>query len=97
MCLIKRFVPFAVALVLGLFVASFFVTVAAPRFNFNRSNSGRKFREVRGLRYENQRLREELRQQKIKIAEMETRRVMNFNEDGETIMPIVPPAPARVR
>lgn len=70
---IKRFAPFALAIALGLFVASFFVTVAAPNFNFKRGkfNKHREYdrqrdAELRQLRQEKSRLEEELRQEKLK-------------------------------
>ncbi len=70
---IKRIAPFALALALGLFVASFFVTVAAPNFNFKRGrfNKHREYdrqreAELRQLRIEKSRLEEDLRQEKIK-------------------------------
>jgi hypothetical protein len=70
---IKRFAPFALTIALGLFVASFFVTVAAPRFNFKRGkfNKHREYHrqqesEIQRLRQENSRLKEDLRQAEIK-------------------------------
>lgn len=98
MCLVKRIIPFAAALTLGLFVTSFFVTVAAPQFNFKRNYSSRKYRdyrEMQQLRNENLRLQEELRQQKRKTEELEIRRTMNFEDDFETLPP--PVAPRRIR
>lgn len=70
---IKRFVPFVVALTLGLFVASFFVTISAPDFKLKRERI-RKHREydrqreaeIQRLREENLRLKEELREEKLK-------------------------------
>ncbi len=54
----KRIVPFFLTLSVGLFIASFFVTVAAPSFQFN--NRARRHREYhRTMEFENQRLREE--------------------------------------
>lgn len=98
--LIKRFLPFAVALTLGLFVASFFVTVAAPRFNFNfkRNYSSRKYREVRDLEYKKQRLEEEVRRQQNRIAELEMRQRMDSDSDFDAVNPPpMPIAPARTR
>lgn len=68
---IKRIAPFALALSLGLFVASFFVTVAAPSFKRGKFNKHREYHrqqesEIRQLRIEKSRLEEELRQEKIK-------------------------------
>ncbi len=54
----KRIVPFFLTFAVGLFIASFFVTVAAPNFRFN--NGLRRHREYhRAMEFENQRLREE--------------------------------------
>lgn len=55
---LKRFAPFFIALALGLFVASFFVSIALPNVRFNRG--WRRHQEYhRRLEFENQRLREE--------------------------------------
>ncbi len=54
----KRVVPFFLTFAVGLFIASFFVSVAAPSFRFN--NGLRRHREYhRAMEFENQRLREE--------------------------------------
>ncbi len=68
---IKRFAPFAIALALGLFIASFFVTVAAPNFKRGKFNKHREYHrqqeaELQRLRQENSRLKEDLRQAEIK-------------------------------
>lgn len=94
---LKRIIPFAVALTLGLFIASFFVTVAAPRFNFKRSHSTRKYRETRAMERENQRLQEQISRQQMRIAELERKRTMDFESDFEPLPPPIPTAPRRVR
>ena len=54
----KRIVPFFLTFAVGLFIASFFVTVAAPSFKFNKGS--RRHREYhRTMEIENQRLREQ--------------------------------------
>ncbi len=59
----KRIVPFFLTFTVGLFIASFFITVAAPSFQFN--NRSRRHREYhRTMEFENQRLREENRRLK---------------------------------
>lgn len=56
--LIKRIVPFFLTFVVGLFITSFFVSVAAPSFQFNmRSRRHREYHQR--IEFENQRLREE--------------------------------------
>ncbi len=60
----KRIVPFFLTFAAGLFIASFFVTIATPNFNFRRGSN--KYREVQRLRTENQELKRtncELRKQ----------------------------------
>lgn len=98
MCLAKRIIPFAAALALGLFVASFFVTVAAPRFNFKRNHENRGFRKMRSLERDNQRLQEQIKQQQLRIEELETGRTIYLenNFDGSEF-PVAPPAPPVVR
>lgn len=55
---IKRVLPFFLTFSVGLFVASFFVTIAAPTFQFNRG--WRRHQQYhRMMEFENQRLREE--------------------------------------
>ena len=87
--LLKRFAPFFITLTLGLFIASFFVTIAAPRFNFKRNRAMRQCREMQALRYENQRLRQELQNQQMRNVEV---RGMD-----ETFNDLVPPPPATVK
>ena len=62
--LIKRIVPFFLTFAAGLFIASFFVTIATPTFNFRRGPS--RFGEIQRLRSDNQELKRtncELRRQ----------------------------------
>lgn len=52
----KRIVPFILTFALGLFVASFFVSIS-PNFNFKRKRPPCRPKEMQVLRYENERLR----------------------------------------
>jgi hypothetical protein len=86
---VKRVAPFVLTLAIGLFIASFFVTVAAPNFQFKRSNFKRhreydRQREARinDLEKENDCL-------KRKMAEMEKRDWVL----GTVEVPMNPPAP----
>jgi len=91
---LKRIVPFAATFILGLFVASFFVTLSVPRLQFNRNyHRHYKYNERHQLRLENQRLREELRIQQIRLAEREAR--VNFDSDADLLVPPPPPLPVR--
>jgi hypothetical protein len=56
MALLKRFIPFLLTFALGLFVASFFVSLSAPHFNMERRH---RCGEAYYLRMENQRLQDE--------------------------------------
>lgn len=56
--LLKRLLPFFLTFAVGLFIASFFVTVAAPNFEFNRGfRRHRQYDQM--MQFENQRLRDE--------------------------------------
>jgi hypothetical protein len=96
--LVKRIAPFALTFAVGLFIASFFVTVAAPSFQFRRGM--RNHREMdRQMRIENQQLREENNRLQNRLAEMEKRDWVL--ESGPASMPDLPtppqpPAPPKV-
>ena len=69
----KRFAPFFLTFAVGLFIASFFVSIAAPNFRFGRGfrNKHQQYHqkmesENRQLRIEKSRLEDELERQKIK-------------------------------
>lgn len=88
---IKRFFPFLLTFAAGLLIASFFVTVTAPRFQFNKRSG--KYRKSRELRNENERLRRENERLKRELAEKEA---MNSEyEFGLDIPPPMPPAPPK--
>jgi len=70
--IVKRIAPFALTFAVGLFIASFFVTVGAPNFRFGRGFN--KHREMdRQLRIENERLREENNRLNKRLEEMQKR------------------------
>lgn len=54
-----RMLPFIATFSLGIFIASFFVSVAAPRLGANHRGPGHKFYKIKKLRIENERLRNE--------------------------------------
>lgn len=90
----KRFAPFFLTFALGLFIASFFVTVTAPSFQFK----GRSYRkhEYYRVKQENQRLRERNaqleREKAIRTADL------NINLDvPPPPMPPLPPPPPRIK
>lgn len=75
---IKRILPFVLTFALGLFIASFFVTLTMPKFRkFERRYEYKRHcytqrvkaeREAETLRRENERLREELRLKKVELT-----------------------------
>jgi hypothetical protein len=85
----KRVVPFLITFALGLFVASFFVSLAFPSFPASRRQM--KMRECHRvqmnyeeLQQENQRLRDEL-------AEARAKMVRDFESDIRLAVPPPPP------
>lgn len=85
---LKRIVPFFLTFAAGLFIASFFINIASPSFNFPRRSH--KFREIHRLRDENRELRrmnDELRRQ-VEEARRESETRFAFEE-----LPLEPPPP----
>lgn len=99
---LKRFAPFFITFALGLFVASFFVTVALPNVRFTRNRINRHQQYHRQMEFENHRLREEnLRLKSVIEAGMQDNNIsgtMDIDETGKikfegTINDLVPPPP----
>src|SRR5438874_12685742 len=97
--LFKRLVPFFLAFAVGLFIASFFVSIAAPSFNF-RGMRERRRHEMQQLMMENNQLRDENLRLQDELDTMR-RNPMNLkhvrNMDNWEPMPGVdfpPPPPA---
>lgn len=86
--LLKRFVPFFLTFAAGLFIASFFVSVAAPFSGFSRGE--RRFGYVRVLREENQRLQD-------RVEELEQQRTTSpcIFDSSDFDAPPPPPVPMR--
>lgn len=70
---IKRAVPFVITLAVGLFIASFFVSLAAPSFNGFRKNGESRWSKFRELKHENKRLRAENQRLLEQVGELEVR------------------------
>ena len=86
---VKRIVPFFLTFAVGLFIASFFVTIAAPSFQFTNRSWKRNHRQYdRQREIEIQRLREENMRLKNQISNNETE-----NTDFQELKFIVPPPP----
>lgn len=89
MSFVKRIAPFVLTFALGLFIASFFVTVAAPNFQFRRGPH--RHREMdRQMRQENERLRGENERLRNRLNEME-RRDWVIEPDFDVAVPPPPP------
>jgi hypothetical protein len=80
--LFKRIIPFALTFAAGLFLASFFVSIAFPGANWRANRRVNRFHEMQQLRIENEQLREmnrELRMQNEKFRQ-------NFGSDSSDVM-----------
>jgi len=91
----KRVVPFLLTLAAGLFVASFFVSLAAPNFSGFRRGSY-KMREYRQMKMENEDLRRENCRLKKELEEARSDRSANFESLPPDINLAVPPPPLPV-
>ena len=90
---IKRVAPFLLTFAVGLFIASFFVTVAAPSFEFKRSNFRRHREQDRQREARINDLERENNCLKKRLAEMEKRADWVLEEDVKFAVPPPPPAP----
>lgn len=98
--LFSRILPFFLTFAAGLFIASFFVTIASPSFNFRRGSN--KYREVQRLRTENVELKRsncELRKQNDELRRNTSETITQTVEDFpfEVDAPPPPPAPKTLR
>ncbi len=74
---IKRIVPLLLTFAVGLFIASFFVSVAAPNFSFKNRNWRKNHRQYhQQIESENQRLKTENFRLKKELAEKERREII---------------------
>lgn len=81
---LKRILPFIITLTLGLFVASFFVSLM-PNFKFKKNRCGKR-QEVKMLRHEKQQL--ELENQRLKERLVEAEKMILL----EAPIPLPPPS-----
>lgn len=90
---LKRVVPFFLTFAVGLFIASFFISVAAPNFQFRRGNrmSHRQWDRQRDA--EIQQLRERNAQLEQQLSDSDADRVNYQNLKYIELPPPVPPAP----
>ena len=88
---LKRILPFFLTFAVGLFIASFFVSIAAPNFQFRRG-WGKHQQYHRQMETESQRLRDENYRLKKQLADKEKRDYSVSNLDYIDVPP-PPPLP----
>ncbi len=96
----KRILPFAATFAVGIFIASFFVSISAPSFGGGRA---RRHQEMKRIRVEN----EELKNENLRLRnELESRQwnaphamhLEEWNSPGvEFPVPLPPPPPVAPR
>lgn len=90
---IKRFVPFFLMFAVGLFVASFFVSISAPKFQFKRTW---KHRDYHRMKHENRMLKEKVRQLERELKEPKFGEIKSIELSvPPPPMPPMPPPPPR--
>jgi hypothetical protein len=92
--IIKRVAPFFLTFAVGLFIASFFVTVAAPSFQFRRGFN-RHREEDRQIRLENERLRQDNDRLTQRLNEIERRDWVLSPEIDVPPPPVAPTMPMK--
>lgn len=95
---LKRVAPFFLTFAVGLFIASFFITVAAPRFSFKSRDYRKSHRQYHHqIESENQRLKDENLRLKKQLTDKSFNDV-DFQElKFSAPAPPPPPAPPSVR
>lgn len=95
-----RMLPFVATFTLGIFIASFFVSVA-PRLGSNHRGPGHKFYKIKKLRVENERLRNENLRLRNELESLQNGLQIPVNPafheySVETYVDVPPPPPAPV-
>jgi hypothetical protein len=67
--LLKRIIPFALTFAAGLFIASFFVSIALPERNWQSRRGFNMRQEFERLQAENQQLRDQLQRERMQNEE----------------------------
>ena len=98
---VKRAVPFFVALIIGVFITSFFVDLSRPRFEGIRARGWERYRENQRIRMENEELRNENLRLRNQLNTFGTSDHPHPNWDETTsdemrTIPPLPPAPPGV-
>lgn len=94
----KRVLPFFLTFAVGLFIASFFVSIATPSFQFQNRGSRRKHRDYDLQREaENRQLRERNADLERQLAERDLDAADYKNLKYVPPMPPAPPAPPSLK
>lgn len=89
---VRRFVPFFLTFAVGLFVASFFVSIALPKLQFNGGlNKHRRSHQM--MEFESQRLKEENLRLKKQLAQRDNSDFTNLDFENNLDVPPPPPIP----
>ncbi len=100
---VKRVVPFFAAMVVGLFITSLFIAVAAPSFNFKKRSWNRHQEYHRKMERENYRLKLENSRLEREINRLESQRNISEIYESNNLdldvppIPLAPIPPARMR
>lgn len=92
--LLKRFIPFFLTFAVGLFIASFFVTVAAPKFQWGQGRRHQHKQEDIRRDERIKQLEERLAQRELEIRNLRDRSVdWNGYDAFDVPAPPLPPLP----
>ena len=90
----KRIVPFFLTFAVGLFIASFFVTLAAPNLSFRGWKRHQQYHQM--MEFENQRLNDENSRLRRQLEDTDRSNIKNLKYSYELdvpAVPLLPPAP----
>ena len=95
---LKRIIPFFLTFAAGLFIASFFINIASPSFNFPRKSH--KYREMQRLRQDYERVKRENAELKQQLDEARRNTELQLHGDSDfprfEAVPLPPPPPPAV-
>lgn len=96
--LAKRLLPFFVTFMLGLFVASFFVTFSAPKIRYNRSSYEPKHYEYNRSCWNQKKSRDRAqRSRDFDELTKDDRQLRNGEINFDAVAPVAPDAPTMPR
>ncbi len=90
--ILKRAIPFGLTFAAGLFIASFFVSIAAPSFEFKKNRSWGKRHDCHKTKRANREMRNEILNLKMELEESKIE-IERLNEETSRVMPIIRVAP----